>query len=161
MLVLWGGFRPVRLVVAGGGDGDGVTGPVLGDGEFDVIPAAMLGEVCNVFVGGIVLGICPEVPMNLITSLDRRDGGQRRESARLTSLGGAIAHHCDGGREGADEQGIIAHVQAVMADLVNIHDTHQINRANQVSLNVPSEITAIEEAKAAEFEQGHDAVGII
>ena len=73
----------------------------------------------------------------------------------------AVVHHRNRRRQAVDEQRIVAHVQAVMVHLVNIHLPDAIGRADQFALDVPGQIAAVEETERSEVQHQHDAVGVV
>ena len=70
--------------------------------HFDWIGLAILLEVCDSLILGVVLGVGPKVSMCLINCFDGGDALQGFERLRIATLGGSIAHDRDGGRKRID-----------------------------------------------------------
>ena len=76
-------------------------------------------------------------------------------------LRGPVVDDHDRGREGADEDGVVAAVGAVVVRLVDVHRAHPVDRADEPPLDVPGEVAAVEEAEGPELEEHHHAVGVV
>ena len=60
-----------------------------------------------------------------------------------------------------DEDRVVAHVEAVVVDLIDIDRADAVDRSDERGLSVPREVAAVEEAEAAEVEPKGDAVCVV
>ena len=147
--------------VTRGGDADGVGAAILGDGDFDGVGGAIFFGIGDVFGGGVVFGIGPKVFVDLVDGLD---GGGVFESGvglRAATFGGAVAHDGDGGREGLHEERIVADVEAVMVDGVDVDRGKDVFGADEFGLGVPGEVATVKHVEVAILEDEDKAVGVV
>jgi hypothetical protein len=107
--------------MAVGGDGDGVGLGVGGDGELDVVALALFFLIGDVFVGNVSgRAVGAEVFMNLVDGLERfciaEVGGYLGEAA----LRNAVVHDGDTGLQAPQDERVVAGIETVVGDLIDI-----------------------------------------
>ena len=151
-----------RVIVRG--NRDGVASRIRVDGKFYEITGTLVGfdVVCNAEVFDIIYGsVGAEVFVQLINALDRRSSFEVGENIGQTAFAIAVVHNGDSWLNGLQDDGVVATVETVVRDLVNIDFAKQIVRTNELHFLIPSQIAAIEKAKLAKINQHHNAIGVI
>ena len=148
-------------LVAGGGVEDGVGFAAEFDGEFEEVGGALFVLVGDVFVLGVVLDVSTDVFVDLVHGDDGGGGFQRVEGGFGGAFARAVVHDGDGGRDGLDEARVVAHVEAVVVDLIDIDGADEVVGGDEFGLEVPGEVAAVEEAEVAELEDEGGAVGVV
>ncbi len=130
---------------------------VGGAGVFEV---AVIGDVG--FVGGVVLGfVRADVFVDLVDCFEGGGGVEGGEGGGAGAFAWAVVHDGDGGGEGANEEGVVTGLQAVVIDLVEVDFAREVVRGDEAFLDVPGEVATVEEAEVAEAEEEDDAVGVV
>ena len=144
------------------GDRNGVAFAGRNYAQVDGVPAAVFLKVGDVFVGSVVMSVWPQILMQLVVRFCRRESGKGGEGFRAAAFGDAIVHHGDGGRQYLEQGRVIARIQPVMGDLVNVHRrADDVPGADQQWLDVPCKVSGVEETEIAEFKERHNAVGVV
>ena len=147
--------------MTGGRDADGVFGTVFGDGNFYRVGGAVFFEIGNEFGCGVALGIGSEIFVDLVDGLN---GGGVFESGvglRAATFGGAVAHDGDGGGESFDEERVVADIEAVMVDVVDVYGGEDVFGADEFGFGVPGEVAAVEHVEVAVLEDEDEDIGVV
>ena len=65
------------------------------------------------------------------------------------------------GCEAAEHERVVARIEAVVRDLIDIDLADEVLRADEPGFLVPGQIAGVEEPPAAEADDHHDAVGVV
>lgn len=109
----------------------------------------------------LALFTVPGVEVKLIQSLQRGLRPQGGQSSWPRSFLRTIHDNRHHRLDGADQFRMIAHVQAVMGDLVQVHLTKPVDRRHQMALYVMSDVPAEKAAKITPGEQQSDAAAVV
>ena len=99
--------------------------------------------------------------MDLVNGAHGRRGLERFERSLARAFARPVIHHGDSRGDAADEHRVVAHVEAVVVHLVEIHGADDVGRTDELLLHVPSEIAAVEKSERAKLKHQHDAVRIV
>ena len=148
-------------MVAGGGVEDGVGFAAGFDGEFEEVGGALFVLVGDVLVLGVVLAVGADVFVDLVHGDDGRGGLQGVEGGLGGAFARAVVHDGDGGGDGLDEARVVADVEAVVVDLIDIDGTDKVVGSDELGLEIPGEVAAVEETEVAVLEHEGGAVGVV
>ena len=119
-------------------------------------------DVGDEIVGDVVGdAVRPEVPVELVLGFEPRESPQRGQHLAGGALGRTVVHDGDGGVERGEQAGMIAHIEAVMGDLVEIHLGDPDLGPDQLRFSVPSQVAAVEETEVPEAQDPGGAVGVV
>lgn len=135
-----------------GGDAERVAARVGGDGELDSMAGAgirIAAEVGDEIVRGVVFRIFgSKILVHLIDGLDTGRATQGSDRLRHRALEDAVVHDRHARGEAVDQDGVVAAIESVVVDLVDIDLADAVYGCHQFTLLVPGKITAVEEAES-------------
>src|SRR6185295_11433779 len=99
--------------------------------------------------------------MNLVEVFQRRQSAESAHRIGMPAFSGAIVHNRDGRSQASEQRHIVARLRSMVRNLVEINFSNLIHRTDEAMLDIPREISRIEEVKTAVAKQQHNTPRVV
>src|SRR5262249_36864494 len=131
-----------------------------GDGHRDPFTRARLLAVRDSIVCRVRRAVGQRA-VYLVDRLDRRETADGRDGVALEAFAGAVVEDDHVRLERAEEDGIVALIETVVAGLVDVDGPDAIVRTHEPLFDIPRRVAAEKHAEAAGVEAHRDAVRVV